>query len=337
MEKFLKLPSIERKEILQEAALKKGLPPAIMEKDFWVCWVLEKLFKDKDLSRILLFKGGTSLSKVFNIIERFSEDVDLILDWRVVTDLDPLLKISKTKQTNLNKTIDEKAAVFISGELKSKIQAVLSPICSVKEDENDNHILHVIYPDSFSDPYIIPKIKLEIGPLASWTPNDEYVVTPYLNDVFPELMKKGRFNLKAIKAERTFWEKVTILHHEAHRPEISRVPLRYSRHYYDMFMLSGSRVRISALKEIKLLKDVVDFKKRFYPRGWAKYDLAKPGTMKLIPPDHVLKFLKTDYKSMKNMIFGEYPSFETIMERLAKLEMEINSLKSEWILERGEQ
>ena len=326
MEKFLKLSDKEREEIFQEAALKRGVPPAIMEKDFWVCWVLKKLFEDKYLSRILVFKGGTSLSKVFNIIERFSEDVDLILDWRVVTDLDPLQKISRTKQAKLNQCIDEKAASYIFGELKERINVVFESVCSVEADKDDNHILHVNYPGTFKDQYITPRIKLEIGPLASWVPNDEYAVTPYLNDVFPELLNSGRFNLRSIKAERTFWEKVTILHHEAHRPEKSRVPLRYSRHYYDVFLLNQSGIKDSALRDIKLLKDVVEFKDRFYPRGWARYDLAKPGTMKLVPQDHVLKSLKSDYKSMKNMIFGKTPEFDEIMQSIKQLEKEINFL-----------
>ncbi|HNW83322.1 MAG TPA: nucleotidyl transferase AbiEii/AbiGii toxin family protein [bacterium] len=211
-----------------------------------------------------------------------------MLDWKVLTDADPTAPLSGTKQKEINKVIDEKAASFISGELLEKISTVLSPVCSVKADEKDPHILHVAYPESFSDQYVVPRVKLEIGPLASWVPNDRYVIVPYLHDVFPELMKKYECTLKSIKAERTFWEKVTILHHEAHRPETSTVPLRYSRHYYD---------------------------------------LAVPGTMKLIPSDHVLKFLKTDYREMRNMIFGEYPSFENIVQGLTMLEKEINSIK----------
>lgn len=328
MENIVKLSADERKDIFQEAAYRKGIPPAIMEKDFWVCWVLRKIFADEYLSKIMLFKGGTSLSKVFKVIERFSEDIDLILDWRLLTESDPLAPMSGTKQAEMNSAIDESASAFISGELRERISAVLSPACSVEEDKKDPHILQVTYPESFSDQYIAPRVKLEIGPLASWVPNDRYIITPYLHDVFPELIKDHECGLRSIKAERTFWEKVTILHHEAHRPESSPVPARYSRHYYDMFMLSRSVIRESALKDIELLESVTAFKKRFYPRGWARYDLAVPGTMKLIPPDHVLKFMKNDYRDMQNMIFGEYPSFENIINGLSMLEGEINSIKA---------
>ncbi len=326
MENIVKLSADDRKEMFQEAAYRKEMPPAIMEKDFWVCWVLKKIFADEYLSNIMLFKGGTSLSKVFKVIERFSEDIDLILDWRLLTESDPFALMSGTKQAKMNKAIDEMAAAFISGELREKISTVLSPVCLVEEDKKDHHILHVAYPDSFPDEYIAPRVKLEIGPLASWVPNDRYEITPYLHDVFPQQMKDCKCTLKSIKAERTFWEKVTILHHEAHRPESSPVPIRYSRHYYDMFMLSKSFVKESALKDVKLLESVVAFKNRFYPRGWARYDLAVPGTMKLIPPDHVLKFMERDYREMKNMIFGNYPSFDDIVNGLLTLEKEINTV-----------
>lgn len=326
MESIIKLNIEDRKDIFQEAAYIKGISPAIMEKDFWVCWVLRNIFADEYLSKIMLFKGGTSLSKVFKVIERFSEDIDLILDWRLLTESDPLSPISGTKQAKMNKIIDESASAFIPGELKEKISAVLTPACSVDEDKKDPHILQVTYPESFSDQYIIPRVKLEIGPLASWVPNDKYIIIPYLHDVFPELIKDYKCELRSIKAERTFWEKVTILHHEAHRPKDSSVPTRYSRHYYDLFMLSRSAIKDSALKDIKLLESVVAFKKRFYPRGWARYDLAVPGTMRLVPTDHVLKFMKNDYRNMESMIFGEYPSFKDIVSGLSKLESEINSV-----------
>ena len=110
MESVARLSSAERRELFAETAARKGMTPAIVEKDFWVCWTLGRLFAHPDLSRLLMFKGGTSLSKVFNLIERFSEDIDLIPDWRVVVgEDDPLAERSATKQEALNRTIDAKA------------------------------------------------------------------------------------------------------------------------------------------------------------------------------------------------------------------------------------
>lgn len=126
--------------------------------------------------------------------------------------------------------------------------------------------------------------------------------------------------------ERTFWEKATILHHEAHRPENSVMPSRYSRHYYDLYRLAHSDVKEKAFLKVALLQKVVDFKKKFYPRGWAKYDEAKPGTFRLNPPAHSKKKLESDYKTMKEMIYGDYPDFETLMQYIEQLENEINAL-----------
>lgn len=327
MESVARLSSVERGELFTETAARKGMTPAIVEKDFWVCWTLGRLFAHPDLSRLLMFKGGTSLSKVFNLIERFSEDIDLILDWRVVVgEDDPLAQRSVTKQKTLNDTIDAKAVNYIGGELLEMISQALDPICHCKLDTDDSHALNVQYPAAFSDVYLRPEVRLEIGPLAAWLPCDHYRVRPYAAEAFPQIFKQADCAVQAIRAERTFWEKATILHHEANRPEDSQQPLRYSRHYYDLAMMTASPVKDKALADLALLADVVAFKKRFYPRGWAQYDQAKPGTFKLIPPGHVLTAVAKDYAQMRNMIYGHYPDFDEIVAMLQHLEGEINAL-----------
>ena len=330
MESVARLSSPERRELFAETAVRKGMTPAIVEKDFWVCWTLGKLFAHPDLSRLLMFKGGTSLSKVFNLIERFSEDIDLILDWRVVVgEVDPLAERSATKQEMMNKAIDAKALDYIGGEMLAMISQAIEPICRCEVATDDLHALNVQYPAAFSDAYLRPEVRLEIGPLAGWMPFDNYRIKPYAAQAFPLLFKQADCAVQAIRAERTFWEKATILHHEAHRPESSLQPLRYSRHYYDLAMMANSAVKDSSLADLALLKGVVAFKQRFYPRGWAHYDLAKPGTFRLLPSEQVLTAVEKDYMQMRNMIFGRYPSFDVIMEILRTLEGEINDLQRE--------
>jgi hypothetical protein len=327
MESVARLSSAERRELFAETAARKRMTPAIVEKDFWVCWTLGRLFSHPDLSRLLMFKGGTSLSKVFNLIERFSEDIDLILDWHVVAgEDDPLAARSKNKQEELNKTIDAKAVDYIGGELLAMISRAVDPVCRCEVAADDLHALSVKYPASFSDAYLRPEVRLEIGPLAAWMPYDSYRIQPYAAEVFPQLFKQTDCAVQAIRAERTFWEKATILHHEAYRPEGSPQPLRYSRHYYDLAMMANSPVKDAALADLALLEDVVAFKQRFYPRGWAHYDLAKPGTFRLLPSGYVLAAIEKDYVQMRNMIFGRYPGFDEIMATLRALEAEINEL-----------
>jgi hypothetical protein len=327
MESVALLSSAQRAELFKETAARKGMTPAIVEKDFWVCWTLGRLFAHPELSRLLMFKGGTSLSKVFNLIERFSEDIDLILDWRVVIgDDNPLAERSATKQEALNKTIDAKAVDYIGGEMLAIISNVVDPICRCELATDDLHALNVMYPAAFSDAYLRPEVRLEIGPLAGWMPFDDYRIKPYAAEAFPQVFRQADCAVQAIRAERTFWEKATILHHEANRPVSSPQPLRYSRHYYDLAMMAAAPVKDAALADLALLEDVVEFKQRFYRRPWANYDQAKPGTFRLIPTGHVLAAVEKDYAQMRNMIFGRFPSFAEIMETLHKLEAEINEL-----------
>lgn len=328
MESVARLSDAERRELFAETAARKGMTPAIVEKDFWVCWTLGRLFAHPELSRLLMFKGGTSLSKVFNLIERFSEDIDLILDWRmVVGEDDPLAERSNNQQEALNKTIEAKAVDYIGGEMLAMISGAVDPICRCAVAADDFHALNVMYPAAFSDAYLRPEVRLEIGPLAAWMPHANYRIQSYAAEAFTQLFKQADCAVQAICAERTFWEKATILHHEAHRPESSPQPLRYSRHYYDLAMMAAAPVKDAALADFGLLADVVTFKEHFYRRPWAHYDLAKPGSFKLLPAGHVLAAVEQDYTQMRNMIFGPYPAFGEIMETLRKLEAEINGLR----------
>ena len=126
--------------------------------------------------------------------------------------------------------------------------------------------------------------------------------------------------------ERTFWEKATILHHEANRPEHLEMPQRYSRHYYDLYRMAATPVKEAAFSRLDLLKKVVDFKMKFYPRSWAKYPEAVPGTLKLLPPEYRFAALEADYNSMQDMLYGDVPTFETVIAVVQELEKEINTL-----------
>lgn len=325
MEKVAILPQEQRYELFLETATRRNIANAVVEKDFWVCWVLAKLFDDPQLSPKILFKGGTSLSKVFKLIERFSEDIDLILDWREVADEDPEGPRSRTKQDQLNKRLQTAAQEYIRDRLLPRCQQLLTPVAQVAIDANDSHVIAVKYPAAFSETYIRPEIRLEIGPLAIWTPNDRYEISPYSAEEFPKVFTRRTLHVQCIKAERTFWEKATILHHEASRPEGSPQPERYSRHYYDLARLAQSPVKERAFADFELLKSVVASKERFYPRGWARYDLAKPGTMRLMPPDYILPALRRDYGEMRVMVYGELPDFDALMNEIRALESEINA------------
>ncbi len=325
MNAFARLPLSEQALYFRQAAQKMNLSAEAVEKDFWVVWVLGRLFSSASLGPKILFKGGTSLSKVFELIDRFSEDIDLILDWNELAGEPPMAERSRTKQDRFNKSVSQISRRYIAENFLPEVVHQLDGLCTASVEELAADVIAIQYPSSFASEYLRPEIRLEIGPLAQWIPNARFRVRSYVSDVFPELFKVPDCEVQVIKPERTFWEKATILHHEAHRPDSSPVPARYSRHYYDLYLMSrDAEVKEAALGDMALLASVVAFKQKFYPRGWAKYEQAKPGSLRLMPPERILKAMRQDYRAMGEMIFGRHPSWEEIMEGLTALENEIN-------------
>lgn len=335
MRNIAKIPSKDREALFRNTAAKMGMNEAIIEKDFWVCYMLDYLFHRCAWKHNLAFKGGTSLSKAYGLIERFSEDIDLILDWRVIGYglNEPWKERSNTKQDAFNKEANERAAAFLRDTFLPAILADLTAELgdSVKcfIDKDDVQTVKIVYPNSFSDVSILQEIRLEIGALAAWTPVKVAGITPYAAQEYGRLFTQPTTDILTVMPERTFWEKVTILHREAFRDENRPFPTRYSRHYYDLYRMMQTEVKDNALADNDLLTRVVDFKDKFYRCPWARYDLAKRGTMRLLPPDYNLEKLRADYEHMQNMLFGNKPSFDEVMMGIEKLEKYINNRNGE--------
>ncbi len=326
MDKIASVSPDDRKDLFKLTETKSGIPAVLVEKDFWVCWTLEKLFTTKQLDKKILFKGGTTLSKIFDVIERFSEDIDLILDWSEFVHEPPYEIRSNTQQTRFNKKVNSAANKYLESHFVPLLNSRIKPICEARIDTDRALSIIVKYPAAFKEAYVRPEVLLETGPLAAWEPHGSYTITPYAAKSAPEMFKSSQVSVRAIKAERTFWEKVTILHVEAHRTKTQSVKERHSRHYYDIMKLAKSEIKERALQDLELLKQVVEFKKKFYYQKWARYNLAVPKTIKLVPPAHIQRQLKTDYSDMRIMIFGSTPPLEEIMDSVRELEREINRL-----------
>ncbi|SMP38246.1 Nucleotidyl transferase AbiEii toxin, Type IV TA system [Anoxynatronum buryatiense] len=170
------------------------------------------------------------------------------------------------------------------------------------------------------------EIRLEIGPLAAWTPVVTKTVEPYAASYKPDLFEKTHTEIRMVSAARTFWEKATILHQEANRSK-TKMPARYSRHYYDLYMMAQTPVKSEAINDLALLLRVVQFKQKFYACAWAQYEHATPKEIKLLPREEHMKQLKDDYAKMEAMLFGEIPEFETLLQGLKDLEDEIHALE----------
>ena len=331
MKNVANLDRADREELFLVTAREKKLPEAVIEKDFWVCWTLDYLFHDSPWKDHLAFKGGTSLSKCFDLIHRFSEDIDLILDWRLVGcgKDEPWAERSKNQQDKFNKAVNARTEIFLAKDfspgLEADFRTLLRDDFQISIDPADPQTICLAYPRLFSEGAILPIIRLEIGALAAWTPTQEATITSFAAELYPQVFLQPCTSLRTVLPERTFWEKVTILHKEAFRTN-GMIPPRYSRHYYDLWCMAQSPVKDAAFQDLDLLWQVVAFKDRFYPAGSAHYELAKPGTMRLIPSEDCLPALRADYEHMKNMIFGEKPEFEAILAEIAALELEIHSL-----------
>lgn len=196
-------------------------------------------------------------------------------------------------------------------------------------DPTDGQTVLFVYPSDQTDSYIQPLVRLEIGALAAWSPASWRTITPYAAEQYPQLFEQKSTDVFTVEPKRTFWEKATILHQEAHRAANNEVRQRHSRHFYDFYQMCNSGVKAEAFNDLLLLNNVVHFKKRFYPCAWAKYDRAAVGTIKLIPAKEHITGLKNDYTQMANMIFGEIPKFDSILDSLRDTENEINNLKAE--------
>lgn len=331
MKNIARLPKEERLILFRNTAANSGLSEGIVEKDFWVCWTLDYLFHQSPWTKHLAFKGGTSLSKSFDLIHRFSEDIDLILNWRLLESAqkDPWAQRSKNQQDKLNKALNAETEVFLREQFVPRLQEDFAQLLvdefQIEVDEHETQTVNFTYPKLFGEDSILPMVRLEIGALAAWTPTTQSEIISYAAQQYGRIFQNPSTSVLTVMPERTFWEKVTILHKEAFRTN-GNFPARYSRHYYDLFCMDASPVKAAAFRNLDLLARVVTFKDRFYPAGNAHYDLAKPGTMRLLPLEDCLPVLRDDYAHMRNMLFGEIPSFEEIMTCIARLEKEINSL-----------
>lgn len=326
MNKFYLKSKDDLRVLITNTARKKNISEAVIEKDYWVTYFLDYLFNENKWKEYFTFKGGTSLSKCFGIIQRFSEDIDLILDWRVLgyDKLEPWLIRSNTKQDKFNKEINEKTERFLKEDfLTELIKDFSQGGFEFEIDSLDPQTVLFSYPKIFDSNYLSQTIKLEIGSLAAWTPATNISIIPIIGDAYANIFKE-KTNIRTVSVERTFWEKATILNHEANRPESSKMPHRYARHYYDMYKIANSKYKDKAIKDKELLRKVTEFKMKFYPRKWAKYEDAMDSKLRLVPDKFRFLELENDYKAMSEMIYGEYPSFEEIIKILEELETEIN-------------
>jgi len=251
---FLTLPEQERRLYIEQAALRLNVSPVMMEKDFWVCWLLGILF-ESEFASDLVFKGGTSLSKVFGIIDRFSEDIDLSLS-PVFLNL-PEVGTSRNQANKWMNKAEAACSAAVQNQIAPTLEATVAGVLGrrlepwfefLTDPSSQSPVLLFQYPtiQPTGFEYLKRSVKLEFGSLTDQRPTGHHRVRPWIAEVVPEAFKDWKCEVVALELQRSFWEKATILHSEYHRPRDKPTPDRYSRHYADTAALSKhASVRIA--------------------------------------------------------------------------------------------
>lgn len=303
-----------------------------------MCWTLQELFALPDAGSHLIFKGGTSLSKAYRIIDRFSEDIDISIARNSLGfggDQSPEAATGGKERARRLKNLMDAAKTKISAELRPALAAAFESKLrageswSLEIDPRDAQAILFRYPpavaSSAGDVYVQPQVKIELGARSDDWPRETRPVTPYVAEQFPAAFKTPTCEVAVLEAERTFWEKATLLHSYCHCPLDKPIPPRLSRHYYDLALLIEKGVGAKAAERLDLLERVVAHKLVFFRSGWAHYETAKPGSLRLIPTAERREEWQKDYQRMGEMLFHEPRPFDEILASIEAFERTFNT------------
>ncbi len=281
MLEFARLPLDQRVPYFQEVANRRGLTRLIVEKDFWVCFSLRLLFSTPALADKFVFKGGTSLSKVFGIIKRFSEDIDLSVDpdWLGFGGENrPDAAKSRSQFEKRWKKLNDACAAAVDHKVRPALEQAIQDALGQTQDgaaylafkldeQTHSPVLTFRYPttEPARPGYVHPQVKLELGSLTDQRPIGDHTVTPWVAEEFPALFAAPACRVVALEIERTFWEKATILHTEYHRPADKPMRSRLSRDCYDVCCMAAHPAGQRAMEDLDLLARVVRHKRTYFP------------------------------------------------------------------------
>ena len=331
MDAFLSFTAERRRLLCEEGQQRLGLAPPSIEKDFWVCWTLKELFSLPVWGEQLTFKGGTSLSKGWQLISRFSEDIDVVIDREFLGFGGESL--SSNRQGKLRKECSRRILSELLPSLGQRMTAALPAGLAWQlkpADEADDPDLQTLlfqYPTVFpgSIAYLLPVVKIELGARSETEPAEAPVIQPYLAEAFPELLKDSVFSLKTVAARRTFWEKAMLLHEETFKPPGKTRKARLSRHYYDLWCLIEKGIAAQAMADYELFEHCVRHRQIFFRQSWVDYSTLQKGSLRLVPPAEQLSDWRQDYEAMREeMFFDDPPRFDDVLVRVRRFEEEFN-------------
>jgi len=328
----------ERLELFLTTANRMGAPVGNVEKDFWVCWTLNVLYgRLPPGSPRLLFKGGTSLSKAYGLIRRFSEDIDITVfrdDLGQAASIEELRALSNKKRRGRLDAIRNACRGYITGPLRQALSEALAKDVGagqveIDADDPDGQTLQVWYPavEPTEGGYVRPAVRIEAGAKSALDPNRPALIRPYIADEALDL-DLAVAGVTTIEPGRTFWDKVVIVHGlrrwYERRGALRQEGQRISRHYYDLHCLMGTEIADAAIRDQALAIDCVAHARMFFARP--HYDLvsASPGTFAIAPLGSMVESLRRDYENTAAMIFGKPPEFEDIIVSMQRLDAAVN-------------
>lgn len=331
--KFIDIPADRQRQAINNVALKTELPPSSIEKDWWVTQVLKALHT-LPYAEHIAFKGGTSLSKCWNLIARFSEDIDIALSREFLgfggelskTQISDKLRRAACSFVRGKMQYDVKEALLAQGIRQDvfSVDVVITPVTTV-----DPEVITVTYQSLYDvSPYIKNTVKLEISGRSMVEPVEKKFINAAIDAHFPNApFAEEPFEVNAVIPERTFLEKVFLLHEEFHK-DVVRVE-RMSRHVYDLAMMMDSERKIAdrAVNNEKLYRTVLEHRRKFIGLKGFNYDELYTDTLCIVPDNEIAERWQEDYKFMgEHMIYGLVPSFEELVEKMTLLNDKIRQL-----------
>lgn len=339
MKEFIELPEERRRLVCTEAGAQLNLFEIAVEKDFWVCWTLRKLFELPEWGEHLTFKGGTSLSKCWNLIERFSEDIDIVIDRGALGfggDSAPetapskkqTIKRLKALKETCQQTISDRIQPALTESISSDLPGDLEWVLESDPNDPDRQTLLLVYPTAFPEQaaYLHRAVKIEMGARSDTDPAESIDIRPYISDAFPDLFSEPQARVRSVMPRRTFWEKAMLLHEETFRPEDKRRRVAMARHYYDLYRLILAGVGEESARDRDLFDRVAAHRQIFFRHAWVDYSTLNPGQLRLLPTEADRPAWQADYESMRQeMFFGDVPTFDEILTVVGEFQVRLNA------------
>jgi len=337
MQKFLGMSPDDQRLTFEQTAARLQMVGSSVEKDFWVCWVLQQLFTMPDLAQHLTFKGGTSLSKAWQLIDRFSEDIDLTIGRELLGfggEGSPDQATTSSQRGKRLKALKAACSEFVKTRIHPYLDNAMKNTFGAKgwsleidQSDPDQQTLLFHYPSLIPHAegrYALPIVKIEFGARSNPWPAHPRNIRPMAAEVFPQVFENPQTIAQALAPERTFWEKAMLLHEETYRPEDKPRKERMARHYYDLYRLIESGIARKASADLKLFEEVAAHRQVFFYQSWVDYSTLRPGTLRLMPVHEAL--WRRDYVAMQSEMFRKAPpEFATILAAVKAFEQEFNT------------